>query len=187
MEIASVAPWLFMHPHTPSSTFYCKLSHGVMVHGACLARKPCLPLEKWLVYAPSCGFRSTPDDTASSFLHLPPFAARHSLFLLLDAGWQSCSDTGESLSLLAAPPDRRKASAAKRRHLRVARRSTVGEGTRADAFDRRTSQKPTDELYKNFKASFPQFNQGAIGTTAPTQIATSLADALDVSVNQRYV
>lgn len=51
---------------------------------------------------------------------------------------------------------------------------------------RRTSQKPSDELYKDFKASFPQFNPGTVTTSAATHAATSLAEALDISVNQRY-
>ena len=52
---------------------------------------------------------------------------------------------------------------------------------------RRNSQKPSDEFYKNFKASFPNLSPGEIGTTAPAPGATSLAEALDISVNQRYV
>jgi hypothetical protein len=56
---------------------------------------------------------------------------------------------------------------------------------------RRTSQKPSDELYKNFKAKFP-----ALGTSGvppvdvpdePDQAlpATSLAEALDIPPNPR--
>ena len=55
-----------------------------------------------------------------------------------------------------------------------------------DDICRRTSQKPSDELYKTFKASFLQLNQSVVGTSAPAQGATSLTDGLDISVLQRY-
>ncbi|KAF2769398.1 hypothetical protein EJ03DRAFT_343413 [Teratosphaeria nubilosa] len=48
-------------------------------------------------------------------------------------------------------------------------------------FSRRQSQKPSDELYRNFKANFPRLSQTAVGTTAPSAHgASSLAEALDI-------
>lgn len=53
---------------------------------------------------------------------------------------------------------------------------------------RKTSQKPSDELYQNFKANFPALKTGGVPSTdAPGQTlpATSLAEALDVPPNPR--
>lgn len=56
---------------------------------------------------------------------------------------------------------------------------------------RRTSQKPSDDLYKNFKANFPELGgaNGTATTSAPdqtqTQPPTSLAAAHDVPPNPR--
>jgi hypothetical protein len=60
------------------------------------------------------------------------------------------------------------------------------EETTADDFHRRNSQKPSDELVRNFKDNFPQLNVGSIGTTASAEGSTSLADALEDSVTSRY-
>lgn len=52
----------------------------------------------------------------------------------------------------------------------------------------RTSQKPTDDLYKNFKANFPELGVGAPSTASPSaqaQPPSSLADALDIPLNPR--
>ncbi|KAK4549078.1 hypothetical protein LTR36_007534 [Oleoguttula mirabilis] len=51
-------------------------------------------------------------------------------------------------------------------------------------FRNRQSQKPSDDLYKHFKAHFPQLNQPA-GSSAPAAGATSLVDALDGSMHPR--
>ncbi|KAK3677235.1 hypothetical protein LTR78_002773 [Recurvomyces mirabilis] len=52
-------------------------------------------------------------------------------------------------------------------------------------FRNRQSQKPTDDLYKNFKANFSALGQSVTGTSASSQAAHSLADALDVPLNSR--
>lgn len=60
------------------------------------------------------------------------------------------------------------------------------------AYHSTNSQKPNDELYNNFKASFPQL-LGGNGEPNPPSLhlplhgATSLSDALDVAMNPRYV
>lgn len=51
----------------------------------------------------------------------------------------------------------------------------------------RQSQKPGDDLYKNFKANFPHLVQAGVGTSASVEAATSLAEALDGSLGSRYV
>jgi hypothetical protein len=59
----------------------------------------------------------------------------------------------------------------------------------ADLSCRKSSQKPSDELYESFKASFPQFT-APTSTAGPSQSlssSTSLTDALDVAVTARYV
>ena len=52
---------------------------------------------------------------------------------------------------------------------------------------RTNSQKPTDELYANFRASFPQLGSSVKTSAGPSQVQTSLTDALDVAVTSRYV
>ncbi|KAF7196116.1 Grainyhead-like protein 2-like [Pseudocercospora fuligena] len=55
--------------------------------------------------------------------------------------------------------------------------------------NRRTSQKPSDELYRNFKANFPELSgaNGSPTSSAPAQAqpTTSLAEALDIPLNPR--
>ncbi|KAK3718710.1 hypothetical protein LTR37_004929 [Vermiconidia calcicola] len=51
--------------------------------------------------------------------------------------------------------------------------------------NRRTSQKPSDELYKTFKDSFPNFNASGHAMGASSHGSASLTDALDISANQR--
>lgn len=54
---------------------------------------------------------------------------------------------------------------------------------------RRTSQKPSDELYRNFKANFPELSGAHDSPTssapAHAQPTTSLAEALDIPLNPR--
>lgn len=45
----------------------------------------------------------------------------------------------------------------------------------------------TSDLLNDFKANFPRFNSQVVGTTAPAVEGSLAADALDVSVNPRYV
>lgn len=52
-------------------------------------------------------------------------------------------------------------------------------------FDR-SSNKPTEELYRNFKANFPELSRPVIGSTAPAHGTHTLADALDIPLNPRY-
>ncbi|EME39949.1 hypothetical protein DOTSEDRAFT_74725 [Dothistroma septosporum NZE10] len=61
--------------------------------------------------------------------------------------------------------------------------------------NRRTSQKPSDELYRNFKANFPQLNStgssssssgsASVSAQAQTHPITSLAEALDIPLDPR--
>ncbi|EMC99980.1 hypothetical protein BAUCODRAFT_21663 [Baudoinia panamericana UAMH 10762] len=51
----------------------------------------------------------------------------------------------------------------------------------------RPSQKPSDDLYLNFKANFPALNPSSSGTNASAQVATSLAEALDVPLHSRAI
>lgn len=52
----------------------------------------------------------------------------------------------------------------------------------------RLSQKPSDELYRNFKANFPQLSRtvenSSAGAHGPT--TTAVAEALDVPLIPRY-
>ncbi len=48
----------------------------------------------------------------------------------------------------------------------------------------RQSQKPTDDLYKNFKANFTSFHHGSVVASAPGQVATSLADVADMRLHR---
>ena len=48
----------------------------------------------------------------------------------------------------------------------------------------RQSQKPTDELYSNFKANFAGLRHPGSTSNAPGQVATSLAEALDIPLNR---
>lgn len=52
-------------------------------------------------------------------------------------------------------------------------------------FNRRSSNKPTEELYRNFKANFPELSRPVIGSTAPAHGTHTLADALDIPLNPR--
>ncbi|KAK4997700.1 hypothetical protein LTR66_002930 [Elasticomyces elasticus] len=51
--------------------------------------------------------------------------------------------------------------------------------------NRTNSQKPTEDLLKNFKAAFPQFGVNTGSATAALQGPTSLTNALDVAVHSR--
>jgi len=57
----------------------------------------------------------------------------------------------------------------------------------AHAKCRTNSQKPSDELYANFRASFPQLGSSVKTSAGPSHAQTSLTDALDVAVTSRYV
>lgn len=99
---------------------------------------------------------------------------------------QPCSSTGESASLPPAPlsacaPPLPRIGNICRNGLNFVR---IDQS--ADNDHRRNSQKPSDELVRNFKDNFPQLNPGRIVTTASAEASTSLADALDSSVNSRY-
>lgn len=60
----------------------------------------------------------------------------------------------------------------------------VGDA-QANKIHRRASQKPTSDLLNDFKANFPRFSSQVVGTSAAD--SGLVADALDVSVNPRYV
>ncbi|KAK3117144.1 hypothetical protein LTR53_001801 [Teratosphaeriaceae sp. CCFEE 6253] len=51
-------------------------------------------------------------------------------------------------------------------------------------FRNRQNQKPTDDLYKHFKANFAGLGNPGSTSGAPAQVATSLADALDIPLNR---
>lgn len=55
----------------------------------------------------------------------------------------------------------------------------------ADTARRRTSQKPTDELYRNFRETFPQLNPGGTASDAPAPVSATLAEALDIGDHSR--
>lgn len=78
--------------------------------------------------------------------------------------------------------------------------ATITHANISTVANRRTSQKPSDELYRNFKADFPQLSTtaapppSASSSAAPPQHSqpdaqtlptTSLAEALDVPINPR--
>jgi len=69
--------------------------------------------------------------------------------------------------------------------LRAAQHFGIVEIQMLITINNRQSQKPSDELYKNFKANFPQFGQSVADGNAPAHGATSLTDALDIPVNTR--
>ncbi len=52
---------------------------------------------------------------------------------------------------------------------------------------RRNSQKPSDDLYKTFKDSFPHLNPSIVATSGPDVESTLLTDALDISGHSQYV
>ena len=70
--------------------------------------------------------------------------------------------------------------------LRVAQNlgSVTGEQSADD--NHRQSQKPADELYDSFRASFPELTT-TTAASGPAHGSTSLADALDVAVPSRCV
>jgi len=68
-----------------------------------------------------------------------------------------------------------------------AQQASAAPSSIADAVgSHRSSNKPSEELYRNFKANFPELARPVVGSTAPAHGAPSLADALDIPLNPRY-
>ena len=57
-----------------------------------------------------------------------------------------------------------------------------------DLWRRKTSQKPSDELYANFKASFPHLSSIPATTLGDSQQASvAVANSIDITLESRYV
>ncbi|KAI6884941.1 hypothetical protein KC363_g4260 [Hortaea werneckii] len=54
-------------------------------------------------------------------------------------------------------------------------------------FRNRQSQKPSDELYQNFKANFPQIRQPSVSESTSAAVAPPVADALDIPLESSAV
>jgi hypothetical protein len=121
-------------------------------------------------------------DTECS-LH-PPFAERRCHALRR----RTCFETGESpASSASAKPHRSSGALRSNETLSRPAQFPSTKHTRdahTDRVFRRTSQKPSDELYKNFKANFPALGASTSPSSSnPPQPAASLTDPLDAAHN----